>query len=748
MRIWLLFLLAAVAAAQNPITPRYPGAIPTDTDLHVAKNLLGASFTLTAGIDSSTLTLNVNDGSLMLTPGVVRIEFELIKVCSRAGNVLTVCTGGRGYDGSVAAAHNSGSALNNVVVAAHHNQLAAEIKAISTALGVGFSATNIVRTTAPCADGKVPLTAGGVWTCGDGGTGSVPTSRLINTTSPITGGGDMTADRTIACATCIVSTGSYAAPSWLTGLQPTSAKDAANGYAGLTAGTKLTKSQGDEVWGIADLWDASGKRGDEPIVQMTKGSVATDDCAKFDAAGNIVSSGAACSTGVTNPGVSFTAQTSVTFTHNLNTLNVLIQCYDGSDNAIAYNGLTLTSVNAASITFAAAQTGRCAANGTGGGSGGGGGGTVDGANIGSGTFYWFKEKAGEYLRFHSFDVTTPIVAALAADKITFSCPTCLVSTGSYSAPSWLNKRGNGANVQMTTGSVATNDCAKFDADGNIVSAGAACSSSAANPSTSFTGQTSVSWTHNLNTLNVLIQCYDASDNLIAQNGHQLTSVNAATVTFSAAQTGRCVANGNGGSGGGGSDPNAVTAPGTLTSNAPVIGAGSKAVAVGTRSGNTTEFATVTGSKTTNKQLAFDASGNVIASATDIGGSGGSPGGSAGQIQYNNAGAFGGLILGAGLEIVSGELKPTSAVASQLSATAALDFGSIAASACAELTFTLTGAIAGDTVQPGWPSTLEAGLLGNMFVSATNTVKARLCKITTGSVDPASANFSATIVRSF
>lgn len=35
--------------------------------------------------------------------------------------------------------------------------------------------------------------------------GAVPTSRLINTTSPITGGGDLSADRTIACATCLTA---------------------------------------------------------------------------------------------------------------------------------------------------------------------------------------------------------------------------------------------------------------------------------------------------------------------------------------------------------------------------------------------------------------------------------------------------------------------------------------------------------------------------------------------------------------
>lgn len=42
----------------------------------------------------------------------------------------------------------------------------------------------------------------------------------------------------------------------------------------------------------------------------------------------------------------------------------------------------------------------------------------------------------------------------------------------------------------------------------------------------------------------------------------------------------------------------------------------------TLSGNTTELATVSGAKTASKQLAFDASGNIIASASDIGGGGG------------------------------------------------------------------------------------------------------------------------------
>lgn len=75
--------------------------------------------------------------------------------------------------------------------------------------------------------------------------------------------------------------------------------------------------------------------------------------------------------------------------------------------------------------------------------------------------------------------------------------------------------------------------------------------------------------------------------------------------------------------GSGGDPNMVTAAGTLSSDAPVIGAGAKAVGVGSRSGNTTEFATQSGAKTVNKQVTYDASGNLVASPYDVGAASGS-----------------------------------------------------------------------------------------------------------------------------
>lgn len=109
--------------------------------------------------------------------------------------------------------------------------------------------------------------------------GTVPTTRQVATAAPLSGGGDLSADRTIACATCEV----------------TGHKDAASGYAGLTAGTKLNAAQGQEVWALSDLSDVAAKVGNSTSVQMAgAGAPAANDCAKFDANGNIVTNGVAC----------------------------------------------------------------------------------------------------------------------------------------------------------------------------------------------------------------------------------------------------------------------------------------------------------------------------------------------------------------------------------------------------------------------------------------------------------------------
>ena len=79
-------------------------------------------------------------------------------------------------------------------------------------------------------------------------------------------------------------------------------------------------------------------------------------------------------------------------------------------------------------------------------------------------------------------------------------------------------------------------------------------------------------------------------------------------------------------------------------------------------------------------------------------------------------------------------------------TATLDFGSVAAHSCAELTITATGAAANNPVAPAWPASLEAGLTGAIRVSSANTITVRLCNVTVLAVDPASQTFGGRVIQ--
>lgn len=76
----------------------------------------------------------------------------------------------------------------------------------------------------------------------------------------------------------------------------------------------------------------------------------------------------------------------------------------------------------------------------------------------------------------------------------------------------------------------------------------------------------------------------------------------------------------------------------------------------------------------------------------------------------------------------------------------LDFGSIAAQTCAELTITVTGATTNSPVAPAWPPALELGLAGLMRVSAADVVSVRLCNPTAAAIDPASQTFAGRVIR--
>ena len=102
--------------------------------------------------------------------------------------------------------------------------------------------------------------------------------------------------------------------------------------------------------------------------------------------------------------------------------------------------------------------------------------------------------------------------------------------------------------------------------------------------------------------------------------------------------------------------------------------------------------------------------------------------------WNGAQTFsGGLIVGG------------TSIAEILTATAALDFGIIAAATSADLTITVTGAAVNDSVTLGLPAAPTAGIIYQAFVSAANTVTVRVTNITAASIDPLSQTFRVTTI---
>lgn len=131
-----------------------------------------------------------------------------------------------------------------------------------------------------------------------------------------------------------------------------------------------------------------------------------------------------------------------------------------------------------------------------------------------------------------------------------------------------------------------------------------------------------------------------------------------------------------------------------------------------------------------------------------GGGGGTPGGSSGQIQYNNGGAFGGYSLSTGLEVSSSNLRvnTTTVAPMPLYGSAAIDFSSISGQTCATSTVTVTGANAGDPAYLQLPSGFSGDLNANVRISATDTATIKVCNPTSGSIDPASGTFGVIVQK--
>jgi hypothetical protein len=455
--------------------------------------------------------------------------------------------------------------------------------------------------------------------------------------------------------------------------------------------------------GLSDLSGVSGKQGTGTLLQaFGGGTVQAGDCAQFDENGNLVSANAPCGAGSENFSQDFTNATTLNLDHNLGTRSVIVGCTDPTGQAVIPDSIRIVSENRVTVTFAVAQSGKCVVNASG---GGGGGGAVSSVFGRTGAV---TAQAGDY----NF---SQIAGQLALSQI---------------APSAL--QGNGSKIQLFSGTAAANDCAKFDANGNLVSAGAPCG----------TGSGAVS------------SVFGRTGEVIAQAGDYSFSQIAGQLALS--QIAPSALQGNGSKIQLFSGTAAANDCARFDANGNLVSAGAPC---GTGSGDVTgpagaadgEVALFQG--TSGKQLKR-ATGTGVARLTN--GVLGIVSGSAGDCVKadGTAGPCGGTIyFGAGLEGTGTAADPVriaagGSVASQAFYSASLNFGTLNGGSCAELNIPAPGASSGETLAVGMPGTLPPGIAGMMY-SAADAVVVRLCNFTAGPVAvPDGLSFNARIVRGF
>jgi hypothetical protein len=314
--------------------------------------------------------------------------------------------------------------------------------------------------------------------------------------------------------------------------------------------------------------------------------------------------------------------------------------------------------------------------------------------------------------------------------------------------------------------------------------------------TSFTAQTVVTvngTTHRLGTANLNADCYDNATPSARVEPDRIV-VDPATfnvsIYFASAQTGRCMITGSGGvtssgaSGAGmasqlGDLGMVLTSPTVLTAGLNCSNATPCNVRLGSTVYSVTNSSTITISAGSGTLFLYvDASGALAAGhnltltcAGVCGAVSGVTAFPAGSIPLFTWTATNGAwdtnggsdkraflstrSLGSGTGIVALDTGTQTLVAvdsatvpTYLTASAVLDFTSIAPGACSDSTLGMPGASMGDSVAAGWPAGFENGLIGMMRISASNTVAVRVCNVSGANVDPAAAIFRATVVRSF
>ena len=258
----------------------------------------------------------------------------------------------------------------------------------------------------------------------------------------------------------------------------------------------------------------------------------------------------------------------------------------------------------------------------------------------------------------------------------------------------------------------------------------------------FTSQTSVTLTHSYGTRDVYFRCIDTSYHPIAPETVTYTSTSAIDITFNPAQSGRCAVfiNGGGAGGGGGAVSSVFGRTGAVVAanNDYAFSqiSGTAQVAQGGTGGTTAAAAraNLLPSFTSNasKCLALNSSATDAEWITCASGGGG------GTVDGTS-------LLGAGTVGDPLRVNPAT-VPRRLTGTGSISMSTFTNS-CEEGSITVSGAAVGDEIFIGAPTGLGAGLLWSAYVSTTDTVTLRVCRVA-GSATISSQTFRATIVRSF
>ena len=200
------------------------------------------------------------------------------------------------------------------------------------------------------------------------------------------------------------------------------------------------------------------------------GAFTSNDCAKWDANGNVIDSGAPCATGSANIGTGtagqfgfYSANGSALSAHTLAASDIPALSYQAPLTFTGNGTKTASSTGA----FTSNDCAKWDANGN----------VIDSgapcatgsANIGTGS-------AGQFA-FYSANGSALSAHTLAPSDI---------PALTYQAP--LTFTGSGTKTASSTGAFTSNDCAKWDANGNVIDSGAPCATGSANIGTGSAGQ--------------------------------------------------------------------------------------------------------------------------------------------------------------------------------------------------------------------------------------------------------------------